>query len=60
MEGDVNHGVRLGMQSLKLAPEVKSNRIHNRMKPLLDEAARHRNNSDSRDLAERIAKMQVA
>jgi len=60
MEGDVNHGVRVGRQSLEIAPEVKSSRVMNRMRPLMTEASKHRHNADSRDLAARIAKMQVA
>jgi len=60
MEGDVNHGVRLGRQSVELATEVRSARVANRMKPLLTEAAKHPRNSDSRDLAERIARIAVA
>jgi transcriptional regulator with XRE-family HTH domain len=60
MDGDLNHGVRLGRQSLDLSSEVKSTRIISRMRPLLAEAAKHTHNSDSRDLAERIAKLQVA
>ena len=39
--------------------EVKSVRA-GQMKPLMAEAARHPNNVDSRDLAEKIAKLQVA
>ena len=60
MDGDVNHGVRLGRQSLELSHDVKSSRVINRMRPLLAEAAKYPHNSDSRDLAERIAKLQVA
>jgi transcriptional regulator with XRE-family HTH domain len=60
MDGDLNHGVRLGRQCLELSNEVKSTRVVGRMRPLMAEAAKHLNNSDSRDLAERIAKLQVA
>lgn len=60
MDGDVNHGVRLGRQSVEMSNEVKSSRIISRMRPLMAEAGKHANNSDSRDLAERIAKLQVA
>jgi transcriptional regulator with XRE-family HTH domain len=59
MDGDLNHGIRLGRQSLELSNEVKSSRTLNRMKPLMTEAAKHRHNSDSKDLAERIAKLRV-
>ena len=60
MDGDVNHGVRLGRQSLEMSNDVRSSRIISRMRPLMAEASRHLHNSDSRDLAERIAKLQVA
>jgi transcriptional regulator with XRE-family HTH domain len=58
--GDVNHGVRVGNQALKLAEEVKSARILTRLKPLQDAAGKHNNNSESRDLAERISRLYVA
>lgn len=56
-EGDVSHGVRLGRAALDMASEVKSARMNTRLKPLQEEAARHVHNSDSRDLAERIARL---
>jgi len=60
MDGDLNHGLRLGRQSLEMANDVKSSRTVNRMKPLMAEAAKYSHNADSRDLAERISKLQVA
>jgi transcriptional regulator with XRE-family HTH domain len=59
MDGDLNHGIRLGRQSIELSNEVKSSRTLNRMKPLMAEAAKHRHNSDSKDLTERIAKLRA-
>jgi transcriptional regulator with XRE-family HTH domain/tetratricopeptide (TPR) repeat protein len=59
-DGDVNHGVRIGNQALKLAEEVKSTRVMSRLKPLGDAAMKHPNNSESRDLAERISRLHVA
>jgi tetratricopeptide (TPR) repeat protein len=59
-EGDVNDGIRLGRQALELAAEVKSARITARLKPLHQEAIRRSNNSDSRELAERISRIHVA
>lgn len=60
MDGDLNHGVRLGRQSVDLSHDVRSTRIISRMKPLMAEAIKYSHNTDSRDLAERIAKLQVA
>jgi len=59
-DGDVNHGVRIGNQALKMAEEVKSARVTTRLKPLQDAAVKHNNNSESRDLAERISRLYVA
>lgn len=58
-EGDVSHGVRLGRAALEMASDVKSARIATRLKPLQEEAARHVHNSDSRDLAERVARLRT-
>lgn len=59
-DGDVSHGLRVGHQALKMAEDVKSARIATRLKPLQDAALRHGNNSESRDLAERISRLHVA
>lgn len=59
-DGDVTHGVRLGRQALEMAAEVKSSRIGARLKPLQEEAQRHAHNADSRDLAERVARIRTA
>jgi transcriptional regulator with XRE-family HTH domain len=59
-DGDVTHGVRLGNQALKLAEDVKSARVATRLKPLQDAALKYGNNSESRDLAERISRLYVA
>ena len=58
MDGDVNHGLRIGRQAVELAGEVKSARVVNRLTPLLTEAAKHKHNPDSRDIAERIRRIQ--
>lgn len=60
MDGDVNHGVRLGQQVVEKSGEVKSSRVLLRMRPLQAEASKYAHNSDSRDLAERISRIQVA
>lgn len=58
-EGDVSHGVRLGRTAVEMASEVKSARMTARLQPLHEEAARHVHNADSRDLAERIARLRT-
>lgn len=57
-DGDLHHGLRIGRRALDLAEEVKSSRVANRLRPLLSAAAQHSANADSRDLAERISKLQ--
>lgn len=54
VEGDSDHGARLGRGALDLAEHIKSGRIKKRMEPLLQEAGRRSNNADARDLHERI------
>jgi transcriptional regulator with XRE-family HTH domain len=56
LEGDVDHGARVGRQAVDLAEGLKSSRARDRMVPLKQEADKRRNNPDARDLAERIAK----
>lgn len=55
LDGDVDHGVRLGRNALDLAEHLKSGRTKDRLKPLKREAGRRSNNADSRDLYERIS-----
>ncbi|WP_132877134.1 helix-turn-helix domain-containing protein [Tamaricihabitans halophyticus] len=54
LEGDIDHGARVGRQAIDLAEQVKSGRIKRRMEPLREEAEKRKNNPDARDLAERI------
>ncbi|MQA11418.1 MAG: helix-turn-helix domain-containing protein [Pseudonocardiaceae bacterium] len=54
LEGDIDHGSRVGRQAIDLAESVKSGRTRDRMKPLRAEAEKRKNNPDARDLAERI------
>lgn len=54
LDGDIDHGARVGRTCLEGAEGIKSSRIKDRMKPLKVEAERRRNNPDARDLAERI------
>ncbi len=57
LEGDVGHGVRVGRAALEMTEGVKSARALHRFRPLQEEAAKHVRNPESRDLAERIARM---
>jgi tetratricopeptide (TPR) repeat protein len=54
IDGDVDHGTRVGRSAIELAESIKSARTKDRMRPLRVEADKRRNNSDARDLAERI------
>lgn len=60
LEGDIDHGAKVGIQAVDLAEDLKSVRTKDRMRPLQKEAERRRNNPDARDLAERIAKFTAA
>jgi transcriptional regulator with XRE-family HTH domain len=52
--GDLQQGIKVGRQALQSGHNVKSVRVADRLKPLEIEAAKHRMNSDARDLAEDI------
>ena len=54
LDGDIEHGAKVGRSAIDAADGLKSVRIKDRMRPLLVEAERRRNNSDARDLAERL------
>lgn len=56
IEGDVDHGTRIGRKAVELAEGLKSSRAKDRMLPLKQETDKRRNNPDARDLSERIAK----
>ena len=60
LEGDIDHGSKVGRYALEIAENLKSARVKDRMQPLLTEAEKRRNNSDARDLAERLSKFMVA
>ena len=60
LEGDIDHGSKVGRYALEIAENLKSARVKDRMIPLKDEAEKRRNNSDARDLAERLSKFMVA
>jgi hypothetical protein len=54
IEGDVDHGTRVGRQAVDLAEGIKSARTKDRIKPLKAESDKRANNSDARDLSARI------
>lgn len=56
IDGDVDHGSRIGRNALDVAEGLKSARAKERMKPLKAESDRRSNNSDARDLSERISR----
>lgn len=60
IEGDVDHGVRVGRSALETAEGLKSKRVRDRMNPMRYEAERKPNNSDARDLAKRISDFYAA
>ncbi|PFG48221.1 transcriptional regulator with XRE-family HTH domain [Amycolatopsis sulphurea] len=54
LDGDIDHGARVGGKALDTAESIKSERVKDRLRPLLVEAERRRNNADARELAERL------
>ncbi|KMS82918.1 XRE family transcriptional regulator, partial [Streptomyces regensis] len=54
IDGDIDHGVRIGGKALDSAEGLKSARIEQRMQPLKQEATRRSNNPDARDFVERM------
>lgn len=54
LEGDIDHGVKIGGKAIECAESIKSARVKDRMRPLQAEAERRRNNPDARDLADRL------
>ncbi|RZQ62219.1 helix-turn-helix transcriptional regulator [Amycolatopsis suaedae] len=54
LEGDIDQGAKVGGKALDAAEGLKSARVKDRMEPLKVEAERRRNNTDARDLADRI------
>jgi transcriptional regulator with XRE-family HTH domain/tetratricopeptide (TPR) repeat protein len=58
-QGDIDHGVQVGLRALDMARGVQSKRVTDRMRPLQLEAAK-RGSSDSRELSELIRKFRGA
>jgi transcriptional regulator with XRE-family HTH domain len=54
IDGDVDHGARIGRSAVDLAEGLKSARAKDRIMPLKTESDKRSNNSDARDLSERI------
>jgi hypothetical protein len=54
IDGDVDHGARIGRSAVELAEGLKSARAKDRILPLKTESDKRSNNSDARDLSERI------
>ena len=54
LEGDIDYGAKVGGKALDCAEGLKSARVKKRMEPLRQEALRRSNNSDARELAERM------
>ncbi|MGX7823710.1 helix-turn-helix domain-containing protein [Actinokineospora sp. 24-640] len=60
LEGDIDHGARIGRQAVELAENLKSSRVRDRLDTLKEEANKRANNADARDLAEQINNINVA
>lgn len=60
LEGDIDHGARIGRQAVDLAENLKSSRVRDRLDTLKEEAGKRANNPDARDLAEQINNINVA
>lgn len=56
IEGDVEHGAKLGIQAVNTSRSLTSTRTKDRMRPLANEAYRHRGNTRARDLADHITR----
>ena len=56
LEGDIDHGAKVGGQAVDLSEGLKSVRTKQRMEPLRQEAEKRRNNPEARELADRVAR----
>jgi transcriptional regulator with XRE-family HTH domain/tetratricopeptide (TPR) repeat protein len=57
LDGDIDHGVKIGNSAVDLAEHLKSARVRDRMRPLKEEADKRRNNSQARDLSDNIGRL---
>ncbi|MDV6010888.1 helix-turn-helix transcriptional regulator [Haloechinothrix sp. LS1_15] len=60
IDGDIDHGSRVGRSALDTAEGLKSSRVRDRMRPMQKEAQRRVNNLDARELVERINEFYAA
>lgn len=56
LDGDIDHGAKVGVQAVDLAHHLKSKRVRDRLEPLRIEADKRRNFTDARDLADLIGR----
>jgi tetratricopeptide (TPR) repeat protein len=56
LDGDIDHGSKIGVQAVDLAQHLKSKRVRDRLEPLRVEADKRRNFTDARDLADLIGR----
>jgi tetratricopeptide (TPR) repeat protein len=56
LEGDIDHGVKIGRAAVDLAENLTSGRTKDRMRPLKQEADKRRNNSQARELSDVLNK----
>ncbi|MPZ00357.1 MAG: tetratricopeptide repeat protein [Actinophytocola sp.] len=54
LDGDIDHGAKIGRAALESADGLKSARVKDRMEPMKLEAEKRSNNVDARELTERI------
>lgn len=54
LDGDIDHGAKVGRAALDAADGLKSARVKDRMTPMRIEAEKRRNNIDAKELTERI------
>jgi tetratricopeptide (TPR) repeat protein len=57
LDGDIDHGVKIGNSAVDLAEHLKSARVRERMRPLKEEADKRRNNTQARELSENIGRL---
>jgi transcriptional regulator with XRE-family HTH domain len=56
LDGDIDHGAKIGHQAVDLAQHLKSRRVRDRLLPLKEEADKRRNYTDARELSETITR----
>jgi transcriptional regulator with XRE-family HTH domain len=60
LDGDIDHGAKIGHQAVDLAQHLKSRRVRDRLLPLKEEADKRRNYTDARELADTIGRFYEA